>query len=132
MVVQSPHPVLCLSRLSQTILDASVSLPGQPLILLWSAACRIDELPCGIATDSDQGAEALDRVQGVEVEPLVLQRPPEGFNHRVREGDVDLGEHALEAGAEQRLAHGAVDVLDTRVGVEQWSSGRDEMLASGE
>jgi len=39
----------------------------------------------------DEGAEPLDRVQGVEVEPLVLERAPESLNHRVREGDLDLG-----------------------------------------
>ena len=33
--------------------------------------------------ECNQGPEALDGIQGVELEPLVLERTPERFNHRV-------------------------------------------------
>jgi hypothetical protein len=80
----------------------------------------------------DQGAEPLERVQGVEVEPLVLERAPEGFDHRIREGEIDLGKHAVETRGQRGVMHGGVHVFDTGVRVEQRSAGRDEMLASGE
>jgi hypothetical protein len=36
------------------------------------------------------------------------------------------------SGTRQGVIHGGVHILDTGVGVEQWSAGRNEMLASGE
>jgi hypothetical protein len=42
--------------------------------------------------ECDQGPEALERVQGVEIELLVLERTPERLDHRVGEGDLDLGQ----------------------------------------
>jgi hypothetical protein len=46
--------------------------------------------------ERDQGVQMLDRVQRVEVQPLMPQRAPECLNHRVREGDIDLGYSIVE------------------------------------
>ena len=62
-----------------------------------------------VDVEFDEGAEPLDRVQGVEVEPLVFERTPEGFEHRVREGDTDLGKHAVQTGGQQGVIHGGED-----------------------
>ena len=56
----------------------------------------------------DQGLETLDRVQGVEAEPLVFERTLEGFDHRVREGDIDLRKHTVQTGGQQGVIHGGV------------------------
>jgi hypothetical protein len=61
-----------------------------------------------------------------------LSEQGERFDHRVREGDIDLGEHTVQTGTQQRGLHRAVDVLDARVGVQKGPTGEDEMPASGE
>jgi hypothetical protein len=65
-----------------------------------------------------EGAEPLDRVQRVEVQPLMLERAPERFDHRIREGNVNLRKDAVQACTEQRGVHRVVDVLDAGVGVQ--------------
>jgi len=96
-------------------------------------------------------ASMVDRLQAPLLVPLALHRsadqvgqpsrlwrkrrygmlrkphPPTCLNYPCTQG-----EHALDAGAEQRGVHDTVDVFDTRVGEEQRSSGGDKMLAGGE
>jgi hypothetical protein len=54
-----------------------------------------------------ENAKPLNRVEGVEVEPLVFQRTPERLDHRVGIGNIDLCEDALQA-ALNRVASTAV------------------------
>ena len=52
-----------------------------------------------------QGAEPSKRVERVEVETRMLQRAPEGFDHRFGKGNLDLREHArLDADERARTA----------------------------
>src|ERR1019366_5470763 len=45
--------------------------------------------------ERDENAKPLNRVEGVEVEPLVFQRTPERLDHRVGIGNIELCEDAL-------------------------------------
>lgn len=65
----------------------------------------------------------LDGVEGVEVEPLMLEGSPPRLDHRVRFGDLDLGENAVEAFGQEDSVDGGVDVLDAGVGHDRdrWS-----------
>ena len=79
-----------------------------------------------------ESAEALDRVERVDVQPLMLERPPECLDHRVGIGNIDLGEDTLQARAEQGGVHCRIDVLDAGVGVQKRATRENQMLASGE
>jgi hypothetical protein len=67
-------------------------------------------------------------------------RPGSGHGRRreasgycaARKGHFDLGEHAVEAGAQQSGRYRTVDVLDAGVGVQKRPPCEDEMLASVE
>ena len=48
----------------------------------------------------DEPVQRGDRVEVVEVEPLVLQLLPEGLDHGVREVDRSLGDAVVGAGGE--------------------------------
>ena len=81
----------------------------------------------------------LDGVEGIEVEPLMLEGAPPRLDHRVRFGDLDLGEDAVEAFGQE--VDGGVDVLDAGVGHDrdrrpcaggiEMLAGIDEDLAGG-
>src|SRR5450759_2586714 len=79
-----------------------------------------------------KSSEPLNRVEGVEVKPLVFQRPPERLDHRGGVGNIDLGEDAPQAGAEQGGVYRAVDVLDAGVSEQKRPTREYHVLASGE
>jgi hypothetical protein len=64
--------------------------------------------------ERDQGPDAFDAVEGVEEEPLMFEGAPPRLDHRVRLGDLDLGEDAVKAFGEEGGIDGGVDVLDAR------------------
>ena len=55
-------------------------------------------------------------VEGVEVEPTVFERAPEGFDHGVGVGDLDLGEHMLQAALLEQSFDVGVYVLGAAIG----------------
>jgi hypothetical protein len=62
-----------------------------------------------------QPADGRDVVKRVEKEPLMFQRAPPGFDHRVREFQFREGQDpAQHAGGNQGVDLG-VDVLDARI-----------------
>jgi hypothetical protein len=58
--------------------------------------------------ETTQGLDALQRVQ---IEPGVLEGPPERLDHRVGERDVDLGQSAPQALVLEHAVDVRVDVL---------------------
>ena len=65
--------------------------------------------------ERDQSADSFDGVEGVKEQPLMFQRAPPRFDHRVRFGDLDLGEDAVKASGQKGRVDGGVDVLDAGV-----------------
>jgi hypothetical protein len=79
--------------------------------------------------ERDQGADAFEGVERVEEQPPMFQRAPPGFDHRVRFGDLDLGEDPVKAFGKKGRVDGGVDVLDTGVRHDcdsgSWSRGSE-------
>ncbi len=65
------------------------------------------------ANEPFHGGESIELVQ---VEPVMFERSPPGFDHGVRKGDLDLGEETAEPAESEEGVHLAIDILDTRVG----------------
>jgi hypothetical protein len=74
-------------------------------------------------------ANTRHRVQGVQEQPLMLQRPPICLDERIEKGDLDLGKHAVQACCGQDGIHGAVHVLYAGIGIHQRPTRGHEMLA---
>jgi hypothetical protein len=55
----------------------------------------------GLDEERDQGPKAFDVVEGVEVEPLLLEGAPPSLDDGVRVADLDLREDAMEAGCDE-------------------------------
>jgi hypothetical protein len=66
--------------------------------------------------ESDETFDGGEGVEAVEVQPVVFEGAPPGFDHRIREGDFDLSEDAAEMSEAQECIDVAVDVLDAGIG----------------
>ena len=73
-----------------------------------------------IHIERDQLFETADRVKRVQVQPLVFECSPPGFDKRVGERDVGLGEKPLEEPRIDQLIDGSVEVLNAAVNEERW------------
>ncbi len=65
--------------------------------------------------EGDQVPHGGDRVQRVQVQPLVLDHSPSGLDQRVREGDFRLYKDAFQQPRLDELVDRRVEVLDTTV-----------------
>jgi len=71
-----------------------------------------------IHIERDQLLETADRVKCIRVQPLVFERSPPGFDERVGERDVGLGEKPLKESRIDQLINRTVEVLDTAANEE--------------
>ena len=69
----------------------------------------------GLNEKIHEGPKSFHGIERVQVEPVVFKRAPKGFDHGVRFGDVNLGEHAAKAGINECGVDGSVDVFNARV-----------------
>ena len=53
-------------------------------------------LVVGSYVELDEKTESGEIVEGVQVEPRVLQRPKEGLDHRVQKGRLDLSQNPCQ------------------------------------
>ena len=81
----------------------------------WNAECGIFVL-CSSTKNATSFWNASDGIERVEIEPLVLERPPPRLDDRVGPGHLDLSEDASELGRVQQRIDRGVDVLDAAVG----------------
>ncbi len=70
--------------------------------------------------ERDKFLESTDRIERIQEQPLVLECSPPGFDERVGERDVGLGEKPLEESRIDQLINGTVEVLDAAVNEEGW------------
>src|SRR5262249_13799978 len=56
------------------------------------------------------------RVERVQIQPLVLERPPPRFDERIGEGDLGQGQQALQQSRIDQALDRAVAILDAGVG----------------
>ena len=73
-----------------------------------------------INVERDQFLKRADRVEHVQVQPLVFQRAPPRFDERVGEGDLRPGEKASKEARFNELVDGAVEVFDAAVDEHGW------------
>jgi hypothetical protein len=64
-----------------------------------------------LCEEGDERLEMSHRAERVEIQPLMLQRMPPGFDDRFRVGDLDLREHAAELLGRERGVDRAIDRL---------------------
>ncbi len=70
----------------------------------------------------DQAPQPGLALQTMEIEPRILERAPEGFDHRVRIGDINLSRNAFKVGTAQLVIDISVHVLATRIGHDKRST----------
>jgi len=69
----------------------------------------------GSDVELDEATKGSKTIQRMEVEPSVLQGTPERLDHRIRKGDLDLGQDARQRLAVEKAINGSVHVLAARV-----------------
>ena len=69
--------------------------------------------------ERDQFLNGPDVVQRVQVQPLVFQHAPPGFDQRIGEADLSLRQNAFEKSRFDQLIDGPVVILNTAVGQQQ-------------
>ena len=69
--------------------------------------------------ESDQLADAGHGVERVQIQPLVFQHAPPGFDQRIREADLRLRENTPEQSRVYKPIDGGVIVLDTPIDQNQ-------------
>ncbi len=91
--------------------------PAIHLVRRLALECGVGELGVVFADiEIDKPTERLDGVEGVQVEPLVLERSPPRLYHRVRECDFRLRQDTSEDAGVDELVDRRRSVLYTRVG----------------
>lgn len=73
-----------------------------------------------VHVERDQLLKCADRVERIQIQPLVFERPPPRFDERVGECDLRHGENSSEQPGVDQLVYGFVEVLDSAVGEQGW------------
>ena len=77
---------------------------------MWNYGVVLLDVEC------DQLLKDSEAVEGMQVEPAMLERPPPCFDHGIGIADLDLGEYAAQLSETKKVVDLAIDVLDARVG----------------
>jgi hypothetical protein len=64
----------------------------------------------------DELLKGSERVERMQIEPAVLQRPPPGFDQGIGIADLDLGEYTAQLSKTKKVLDLLIDILDARVG----------------
>lgn len=103
---------------------------GSEVHLIWrlSLKSRMGETSVVFRdVERDESLKRRNRVERVEIEPLMLQRSPPGLNHGVREGDLDHRKESSRNARADEFIDLRVGVLDTGIGEEGgWPGGRND------
>ncbi len=73
-----------------------------------------------VHVERDQLLERADRVERVQVQPLVFDRSPPRFDERVGKRDLGHGQKSSQQPGVDQFVDGTVEVLDSAVGQESW------------
>ena len=87
------------------------------LVRRLTPECRVGD-PCVVLVDVvfDQRLQRADRIERVQVEPLVLEDSPPRLDEGVGERDLGLGQKSPQESGLDQFVDGSVEVLDTTVG----------------
>src|ERR1700738_2322915 len=66
--------------------------------------------------EPDEPLHRGERVELIQVEPVVLERSPGRLDHRVRKANLDLGQDALEESKAEKSVDVPIHVLDAGIG----------------
>jgi hypothetical protein len=77
---------------------------------MWNYGVVLLDVEC------DQLLKDSEAVEGMQVEPAMLERPPPCFDHGIGIADLDLGEYAAQLSETKKVVDLVIDVLDARVG----------------